>query len=69
MDGASTLKSAYLQLRVSEKLWKYQLVRYKDKTYCLTRLGFGLNSAPKIMSMVLKEILGRMEKSDGAVDS
>lgn len=34
MTGATTivaLKSAYLQLHVSEKLWKYQLVRYKGR--------------------------------------
>ena len=33
--GASTivdLKSAYLQIHVAEKLWRYQLVRYKGKT-------------------------------------
>ena len=71
MTGASTLvdlKSAYLQLKVNEKLWKYQLVRYKNKTYCLTRLGFGLNSAPKIRSIILKTVLERMEK-EGAVSS
>ncbi|GAB1600005.1 hypothetical protein Ahia01_000278000, partial [Argonauta hians] len=51
------LKSAYLQLHVAEDLWPYQLVRYKGVTYCLTRLGFGLNSAPKIMARVLKTVL------------
>ena len=63
------LKSANLQLRVSKNLWKYQLVRYKGSTYCLTGLGFGLNSAPKIMSTILKKILEKMEKVDGAVSS
>ena len=51
------LKSAYLQIRVSEELWKYQLVNYQGRTYCLTRLGFGLSSAPRIMSKILKEVL------------
>ena len=51
------LKSAYLQIRVSEHLWQYQLVRFKGTTYCLTRLGFGLNSAPRIMSKILKTVL------------
>ena len=72
ITGASkmvNLKSAYLQLRVSKNLWKYQLVRYKGRTYCLTRLGFGLNSAPKIMSTILRKILLKMEKADGAVSS
>lgn len=53
------LKSAYLQLRVSPELWKYQLVNFKGKTYCLTRLGFGLNCAPRIMTKVLKTVLGK----------
>jgi hypothetical protein len=52
------LKKAYLQLHVDQSLWKYQVVRYKGKRYCLTRLGFGLNVAPKIMTAVLKEVLG-----------
>ena len=47
------LKSASLQIHVAEKLWKYQLVRYKGKTYCLMRLGFELNSAPRIMTRIL----------------
>ena len=70
MTGASKmvdLKSANLQLRVSKNLWKYQLVRYKGRTYCLTRLGFGLNPSPKIMSTILRKILENMEKVDGAV--
>ena len=43
MNGGVTLvdlKSAYLQIRVARKLWQHQLVKYKGKTYCLTRLGF-----------------------------
>ena len=31
------LKSAYLQIYVEEKLWLYQLVRYKGRVYCLTK--------------------------------
>ncbi|XP_035827949.1 uncharacterized protein LOC118478447 [Aplysia californica] len=51
------LKAAYLQLHVSRELWKYQLVRFTGKSYCLTRLGFGLNCAPRIMTKVLKTVL------------
>lgn len=54
------LKSAYLQIRVDESLWKYQLVKFKGKTYCLTRLGFGLNCAPRIMSKILKTVLDQL---------
>lgn len=72
MGGASTivdLKSAYLQIHVSETLWKYQLVRYKGKTYCLTRLGFGLTSAPRIMARILKTVLGKGEEMAAATNS
>lgn len=63
------LKAAYLQIHVSEKLWRYQLVRYKNKTYCLTRLGFGLCSAPKIMSRILKMVLSSEENIRAATYS
>ena len=53
------LKSAYLQIWVAEELWKHQLVRYKGEVYCLTRLGFGLNSAPRIMTKILRTVLAR----------
>jgi len=51
------LKAAYLQIHISEDLWKHQLVRFKGCTYCLTRLGFGLNAAPRIMSKILTTVL------------
>ena len=63
------LRSAYLQIRVKKELWKYQLVKYKNRTYCLTRLGFGLSSAPRIMSRILKTVLGRSEKIRNATSS
>ena len=58
------LKSAHLQIHVDRELWRYQLVQYKSQTYCLTRLGFGLSSAPKIMTAVLRAVL----KKDGEVE-
>ena len=53
------LKSAYLQLQVAANLWKYQLVNYKGKTFCLTRVAFGMTSAPRIMSVILKNVLSK----------
>lgn len=72
VEGETTLvdlKSAYLQIRVSKELWKYQLVKYKDRMYCLTRLGFGLNSAPRIMSKILKTVLSKSKKIKAATSS
>ena len=63
------LKSAYLQIRVARELWKYQLVRYKGRLYCLTRLGFGLNSAPRIMSKILKMVLSKSKKVESGTSS
>ena len=34
-------------------------VRYKGETYCLTRLGFGLISSPRIMASILKYVLAK----------
>lgn len=72
MSGASTivdLKSAYLQVHVAEKLWKYQIVKYKGTTYCLTRLGFGLCSAPRIMTRILKSVLSKRKGMEVATNS
>ena len=42
-SAASTivaLKSAHLQIYVALQIWKYQLARYKERTYCLTHSGW-----------------------------
>ena len=56
------LKLAYLQIHVDKKLWWYQLVKYKGWVYCLTRLGFGLNSALKVMTAVFKNVLAKRKR-------
>ena len=53
------LQAAYLQIRVAEHLWKHQLVKFNGKVYALTRLGFGLNVAPRVMTVILKKVLGQ----------
>ena len=63
------LKLTYLQIHVDEKLWRYQLVKYKARVYCLTRLGFGLNSTPNIMTAVLKNVLAKDEAVKSATCS
>jgi len=57
------LKKAYLQLFVDVELLKFQAVRYKGKLFVMTRIGFGLNVAPKIMS----KVLGRVLSMDSAI--
>ena len=46
------LQRAYLQIRVNESPWVYQMVLIKGERYCLTRLGFRLNVAPMIMKAI-----------------
>ncbi|XP_067949793.1 uncharacterized protein [Watersipora subatra] len=60
--GVVDLKSAYLQIHVSEDLWKYQVVKYKGVPYALTRLGFGLLCAPRIMTKILGKVLSLDER-------
>ncbi|XP_076056355.1 uncharacterized protein LOC143034304 [Oratosquilla oratoria] len=70
--GASAvvdLRAAYLQIHVTKKLWKYQLVKYKGRIYCLTRLGFGLSSAPRIMTRILRTVLEKTEAMKKGTDS
>ncbi|XP_065668199.1 uncharacterized protein LOC136088420 [Hydra vulgaris] len=63
------LKKAYLQIRVDEALWKYQVVEYEGQRYCLTRLGFGLNVAPRIMTKILKKVLSLNKFVESGTDS
>ena len=63
------LQDAYLQLRVDPSLWAYQVVHFKGRVYCLTRLGFGLNCAPRIMTHVLRKVLGLDPQVAEATDS
>lgn len=51
------LEKAYLQIHVEKELCQWQCVKYKGTTYALTRLGFGLCSAPRIMSAIVNKVL------------
>ena len=63
------LRKAYLQLHVDESLWRYQVVKYKGRLYCLTRLGFGLSAAPRIMTAVLRKVLSEDPEVAAGTDS
>ena len=63
------LRKAYLQLRVDPILWKHQIVQYEGRYYYLTRLGFGLSSAPRIMGKILKAVLELDDTIARATDS
>ena len=63
------LRKAYLQLHVDRSLWRHQVVKFKGRHYYLTRLGFGINCAPRIMSRILGEVLKLDEKVHRATDN
>jgi len=63
------LRKAYLQIHVERNLWPYQVVKFKGKTYCLTRLGFGLNVAPKVMTAIVTKVLSLDEEIQRATNS
>ena len=49
------LRMACLHFWVDSALWKHQIVLCKDKYYYLTRLDFGLDCAPKIVSQIYRK--------------
>jgi hypothetical protein len=51
------LKKAYLQIHVAEGLRRFQVIKHNGKQYVMTRMGFGLNVAPKIMSKIISKVL------------
>ena len=51
------LKKAYLQIHMEKPFWVHQAVQWNKKVYLLTRLGFGLASAPKIMTKIVETVL------------
>ena len=48
-------RCAYMQIHIDPVLWKHQV--YKEMQYHLTRLSFGLSSAPKIMPSILGKVV------------
>jgi hypothetical protein len=59
------LRKAYIQNLVHPSLWQIQVVVFKSKRYCMTRLGFGLTVALNILTHVLRKVLS-MDKEVGA---
>ena len=51
------VRKAYMRIHVDESLWRFQAVRVKGEPYLLTRLAFGLSSAPRVLKKVLDHVL------------
>ena len=63
------LRKVYLQIRVDPAMWRYQVVQHNGRKYCLTRLGFGMNVAPKIMTSILRKVLSLDSEVRAGTDS
>ena len=63
------LRKAYLQIRIDPSLWCYQAIKWNGKVYLLTRLGFGLNIAPKVMTRIVERVLKDDETISRATSS
>ena len=62
------LKKAYIQIYMKPSFWPYQ-ARWKGKDKLLTRLGFGLSSAPKIMTAIVEYVIGSHDVMKNVVSS
>jgi len=63
------LSDAYMQVRVHEDMWRYQSCIIDNKKYALTRMGFGLNIAPSVMTEIVRWVLNYDVRIREHVDS
>jgi len=63
------LKKAYLQIHVDKSQWLYQAIKWHGKTFLLTRLGFGLCSAPKAMTKIVEFVINQQDEVKNNVTS
>ena len=59
---------AYLQVHLDESLQRYQVVVWNGDVYVMTRMGFGLNIAPKVMDTIIQYVTQDFDSADNYVD-
>lgn len=62
------IRKAYLQVHVSDDLQKYQAVLWQGRVYIMTRMGFGLSIAPKIMDVIVRWVTREFVGVDNYID-
>ena len=62
------LSKAYLQVHVHPELQRYQVVLWQGKPYVMTRVGFGMNIAPKFMDIIIRYVTRGYPEVDNYVD-
>ena len=51
------IEKAYMNVWVSSPLWRFQAVKHDGRFYAMTRMGFGLNIAPRVLKCLIEYIL------------
>ena len=67
--GVIDLRRAYLQIHIVPEFWCYQAVQWHGETFLLTRLGFGLSVAPKVMAAIVDYVLRQNETINRAASA
>ena len=62
------IKKAYLQVRIAPDLLRFQVLSWRGKTYVMTRMGFGLSVAPKLMNIIVHYVTRAKPDIDNYVD-
>ena len=62
------VRKAYLQVHVHPSQVRYQVVVFNGQKFVMTRMGFGLSIAPKVMDTVIKYVTRDMPAVDNYID-
>ena len=62
------ISRAYLRVHIHSSLERFQVVKFDSSTYVMSRMGFGLNIAPKVMDAIVKFALTDVPGADNYVD-
>lgn len=61
------IQKAYMQVHVAEHLHKFQVVSVNGSQFAMTRMGFGLNIAPRVLQAIIEHIVGRAGLTDSVL--
>jgi transposase InsO family protein len=51
------VERAYMNVTIHPKLYRYQVVKWNGQKFVMTRMGFGLNIAPRVLKCLIEYIL------------
>ena len=57
-----------MQVRVASERLRFQTVLWKGCVYVMTRMGFGLNIAPMVMTAIVQWVLRGIPSTDSYID-